>query len=98
MIGSANPHNTAERLRKRAADEIHVVQDPLRFGTAKARGPIGAERVRLVDEQIRAVLAAGGNDFPERRDVAANRIQTLYDDKAVPVAMRQPLELSPEAV
>ena len=54
--------------------------------------------MRFVDQQVRAVGAAHGDDFLERRHVAADRVEALDDDQPVTFAGRQALELLAEAL
>ena len=61
-------------------------------------GAVGAERVRFVDHQIRAVAAAHLDDLLERRHVAANRIEPFDDDQTIALAGREALELLAQAL
>ena len=60
--------------------------------------PYVPERVRFVDHQVGAVVAAHVRDFPQRRHVAPNGVQPLHDDQAIALALRQALELLPQAL
>ena len=88
MIRHADAADAGQRLRERADDEVDLVEDALILGAAEAGGAVGAERVRLVDEQVGAVRAADVDDVAQRRDVAADGIQPFDDDQ--PVALAAP--------
>src|SRR5262245_16731882 len=98
VIRDADPADAGQRLREGADDEVHLVEHPLILGAAESPRAVGPERVRLVDEEVRTVRAADVDDVAQRRDVAADRIETFDDDQPVPLLRRQPLELLAQAV
>ena len=77
VVRHADAANARERFREGADDEIDLIENALLFGAAQAGRAIRAERMCLVDQQVRAVRAAHFDDLAQRRHVAADRIQTL---------------------
>ena len=62
--------DTGKRLRERAHDEVDLVENALRFGAAQPSGAERAERVRLIDEEKRAGVAAGPASRPATSSLA----------------------------
>jgi hypothetical protein len=54
--------------------------------------------VGFVDEQVRAVGATHLDNLPERRDVAANRIEPFDDDQPIALPRGEALELLAQAL
>src|SRR5215470_8517833 len=98
MVGDAGAADARQRLRERADNEVDIAQHALIFRASKAGSPEGAERVRFVYEDVRPMAARHLDDVAQRRYVAPDRIQTLDDDQAVPLAGRQALELLAQAL
>jgi hypothetical protein len=101
VVGHADAADPRQRLREGADHEVHFTEHTLRLGTAESGGAIGAERMCLVHEQVRPVLATHVHDVAQRRHVAANRIQAFDHDEAVApdaVSLGQALELLAQAL
>ena len=98
MIRHADAANAGQRLREGPDDEVDAIEDALILGAAQTGRTVRAERVRFVDQQVRAVRAAHVNDVAQRRDVAANRIQAFDHDEPIPPAAGEPFELPPQTL
>ena len=59
---------------------------------------VGAERMRLVHENVGAVGPADVDDLAQRRDVAADGVQPFDDDQPVASLRGQPLQLLAQAL
>ena len=98
MIRHADTADTRQRLREGADDEVDLREHSLGLGAAEPGCAVRSKRMRLVHQNVRAMGAADVHDVAQRRDVAANRIQAFDHDEPIPPAVREPVELPPQAL
>ena len=87
MVAGAEAADGADALGEGADDEIDLLLDAGLIGKAAAMGAEHAEGMRLVDEQLEAVLLLDLDELRQRRPVAQHRIDALDN--------HQPAALSP---